>query len=189
MILSVLALSLAVGCKCQKNCIKWLESINSSYPYMSAHNAYHIRQTKQFKINDYAMANVTNPLDAYTFPSMTQLLSNDVVGIEIDINQPDDISGDNDFPVGHVKIYDATSSCNTFRKCLIEINNWFVSNNYTTSAPLLIYIDVKTPEKYTDKQIKLMNSIWTEIFDINNLYTPSKHNYNNDLLLPYKDWS
>ena len=174
-----------------QNCTKWLESI--TFPKLSVHNAYHYRQTRPFTIDvdgtEISM-NTSVPRFSYTFPTFTELLSNGVVGLEIDPHPKTTEDGD-DIYVYHIETYDQTSSCETYRECLQEINTWFINNNYTISSPLLLYIEPKDVDEFSSDQLKLINSILAEIFDETDiLYTPKDHQNGADLLdTVWDDWS
>ena len=117
--------------------------MENSFPKLSAHNSYHIRQTISKEVNHNYYTNVTIPKLQYTIPSLAELLSNSVVGMELDINSPNAESSVDDFPVYHFPIYDQVSACKTLRNCLTGINEWYINNNRTTSSPLVIYIEPK----------------------------------------------
>ena len=156
-----------------QNCTKWLESI--TFPNTGVHNSYHIRQAKVLEINEDSIMNVTQPVFSYSFPSLSDLLTNGAVGFELDIRPPNDDSGDQDFPCYHEDTYDELSTCSTFKTCLNIINQWFINNNYTISQPLLIYTELKNPSDWTSEQLQLLNSIWPEIFDETDIYSPYYH--------------
>eukprot|EP01083_Nonionella_stella_P087699 244031_1 len=191
---ALLAIVVLMVCQCtlQNSCDKWLESMDVEFPYLSVHNSYHIRTEYPFSIDNNYAVNVTTPRMAYTNPSLTTLLSNGVVGLEIDIhpssaNEDSGINTDSDaIHVFHEAGYDVLSTCNTLSDCLTEINEWYIQNKNSLNAPLFVYINHKDDGFTKDQQLRI-NSLWTDTFDANDLYTPLVHN--GESTLQYADWS